>query len=934
MANDSQYPAQIDTIDTNKSNSTKTLDDHAYHHNILGDATNKIERELGVNPSGSLPDLVTRLNVTQNTDGTLKASVTAQGLNPTPVKTANYNAIAFDFVPVDTTSGPLNIILPTAPADATRVGIKLVTQGGTNTVTVNVGGLDVFNKTGGSTILTLKLLNQAVIVQYKASLAVWYVISDDLSLAQLDLRYVSTVNLLHPYVLTTDGTNVQAYSSTGTTLYTGTDGGAAFQAALTALPSTGGEIIFTDYGGSGTFPFTGTIPQIPVNISDKLIVRGNGRAKIRLSTTANRFAEPLQRVTQISSATTQPATTLPVLDTTNFDASGYVSVAVTTGRYAQQTELFSYTGKTGTTLTGCIKLNGAGGTIPQNAYVSQAYDTMQNVEFRDLIIDGNNVAPSFATHVVFGSEISGDNMYRLNYKNIVFNNIRTINVPAASPTRQNMHMILRCYDSAETVQLTAIDIVQRSCNFQGGMAGFVVAGACTLTPTNGPNMWIDRIFTYDSIHDTGTVPTSTLSSANWQFGSYARCGTIRQYNCHGYNSWDVGIEVDNCQDYRAEGCSWTDSWVSKHLSRNFRTPLDVNSQKSTLIGCHFYSKNIARSSGGAGSGSADFYILGDASTLAYYFGELEIIDCVTADTITAQPVGAYVINANGCQFKKLTVRDLSISYSALNVSTGANIFSQTIISPRNVGAIVDIDGINFRLTGTRSGSGNNTWRFLQIDGTDADVKIRRMSVDHAGLTGVTSGSDTFYWNIFGGVIASTLAIDLDGLECVSSNPGNQQCIYLSGNGPLTLRGRAFIQRIDLGRLSGLPGFDVFMSTNSLRANTIVQNTISTRFSSPIAGNSGVAIDPVTVTANTTMGYPQAEGLYANATSGAITITLPDAQAVPKSKSFWIKRINTNANNVIINTGSSQTIDGNLTYTIGQPYQTLNVISDGTNWQII
>lgn len=80
MPNNSQYPNGIDTLDTNKTNSTNTKDDHVYHHNILADATNKIETELGANPSGSLSTVTARLDISQNTDGTLKTTAVQTAL--------------------------------------------------------------------------------------------------------------------------------------------------------------------------------------------------------------------------------------------------------------------------------------------------------------------------------------------------------------------------------------------------------------------------------------------------------------------------------------------------------------------------------------------------------------------------------------------------------------------------------------------------------------------------------------------------------------------------------------------------------------------------------------------------------------------------------------------------------------------------------------
>lgn len=47
----SKYPAELDSLATNKADATTTETDHKNHHNDLADAVNKIEAELGVTPS-------------------------------------------------------------------------------------------------------------------------------------------------------------------------------------------------------------------------------------------------------------------------------------------------------------------------------------------------------------------------------------------------------------------------------------------------------------------------------------------------------------------------------------------------------------------------------------------------------------------------------------------------------------------------------------------------------------------------------------------------------------------------------------------------------------------------------------------------------------------------------------------------------------------
>lgn len=110
-------------------------------------------------------------------------------LVPTPVKTAGYTAAVYDLVPVDTSAASVTITLPTAPADKARIAVKMIAVSGSFVCTIALGGSDVFNKTGGGTTLTLSLVNQAAVLQYQSSGAIWYVVSTDVPLGGLDARF-------------------------------------------------------------------------------------------------------------------------------------------------------------------------------------------------------------------------------------------------------------------------------------------------------------------------------------------------------------------------------------------------------------------------------------------------------------------------------------------------------------------------------------------------------------------------------------------------------------------------------------------------------------------------------------------------------------------------------------------------------------------------
>jgi hypothetical protein len=74
-------------------------------------------------------------------------------------------------------------------------------------------------------------------------------------------------------------------------------------------------------------------------------------------------------------------------------------------------------------------------------------------------------------------------------------------------------------------------------------------------------------------------------------------------------------------------------------------------------------------------------------------------------------------------------------------------------------------------------------------------------------------------------------------------------------------------------------------------------------------------------------------IICDATSAPFNVTLPDAIA-NIYQIFVIKKINSIVNNVTVNTTSSQTIDGSLTYVLTTQYQSVIVQSNGANWDVI
>lgn len=160
---------------------------------LVADLANKVDKDgakvlSDVNFSTAkdikLGTIVTGATANQS-DATTNAAIAAKenALTITAVKTANYSVAANEFVPYNLT-GNYTITLPNSPTDGTKIGAKIIALTGSNTLTINAAGSDVFNISGGVTTLSLSVLNQVVVFQYKSG--IWYATDTSISKTYID----------------------------------------------------------------------------------------------------------------------------------------------------------------------------------------------------------------------------------------------------------------------------------------------------------------------------------------------------------------------------------------------------------------------------------------------------------------------------------------------------------------------------------------------------------------------------------------------------------------------------------------------------------------------------------------------------------------------------------------------------------------------------
>lgn len=337
-------------------------------------------------------------------------------LNPVAVQTGNYSVLAFNFVPVDTTAGSSTMTLPNAPADKTQVAIKHVIQGGTNVVTINTSGSDVFNKAGGATTFSLSLLAQGVWLQYRSSTAIWYILADDIALSQLDLRFsplagsgsITTLGTIAsgsiPYSLVTGGPPANPMSALGDIIYGGASGVETRLPGNTTttqkfLTQTGNGTIsaapayFDLFGSANTFTAIQNVQNngLTTTIADGFIV-ANSTASLSSGAT-------VQNSPNLRISSTAYGSTLATSQKVDF----YFNVQPTTSATPFGSLNFYYQLNNGTPLI-VQTINSGGGTVYYNT-------VNQNINFigatsTDGYLANNNATPSAGTPLQKSSAIS------------------------------------------------------------------------------------------------------------------------------------------------------------------------------------------------------------------------------------------------------------------------------------------------------------------------------------------------------------------------------------------------------------------------------------------------------------------------------------------------------------------------------------------------
>lgn len=148
----STYPTALDNFPTTRDDNTPMATNHAADHDNVNDAINKIEAELGINPSGSAATVADRLSVLE--------------IVPFSIHGGNYTLVLNDLGKCVSYTGanPATITVPPESAVAFPLGSQIMVRrdpaAGAVTIAAGVGVTlqsrgSIFTLAGGGSWATL-----------------------------------------------------------------------------------------------------------------------------------------------------------------------------------------------------------------------------------------------------------------------------------------------------------------------------------------------------------------------------------------------------------------------------------------------------------------------------------------------------------------------------------------------------------------------------------------------------------------------------------------------------------------------------------------------------------------------------------------------------------------------------------------------------------
>jgi hypothetical protein len=467
--------------------------------------------------------------------------------------------------------------------------------------------------------------------------------------------------------------------------------------------------------------------------------------------------------------------------------------------------------------------------------------------------------------------------------------------------------------------------------------GAALTGVAT---TSTPNAYVDNITINDLRHDLGSVQPSNFASCHIQIGQNALVGTININRLRGFNSGDVGVELDNIRDGYINDSHVTDSYGYSFYKTNFNTTANpngqgkdwsVNAQFMRFIDCRAVRQNFVIPSANVTLGRR--FVIADS-------GNNLQIGTVIFERCSMHSTAADTAKATLGEFMKLgglvgrvIVSDCEATIENIANASGTNSPAMFYTDfSGNTATMLTVRGLRLRASGSVAGG---TFNFYGMQINQSTLNLD-MNFD------IDAPEFDFAITAAGGTINNLIAIDIGrvGLRASGSISNWKAPNFGTFSGRIAVSLGATTTFSCRGLMIDQPDFNSAAATEinfggsgstSNASKTLVDTVVRWSNNNSVRSPAG----RVATAANYAMTAFD-KIVSVTSTAAARTITLPFVAAVPPGQVYTIKdESNAAATNNISGTAQSGEFweDGaTATKAINTNAGFLAFYSNGTRWQ--
>lgn len=271
--------------------------------------------------------------------------------------------------------------------------------------------------------------------------------------------------------------------------------------------------------------------------------------------------------------------------------------------------------------------------------------TFRHVAVQGFTVDAQGHHPASGSWSVVGFDCTWGATADTNIEDVTVRDVTTRNVPTMDNPQAYKAFNINVYSGGSA---RIEDVLVQGCRLEGGTAGVSLWGAGATS-----NVTMDRVFIRDCWHDTRLAFTRGGPSENYHIGQYAHVGRAEVTGCAGYNSGDVGVEINNTTSCLVSDCTMADSFYEAYFYTNYARPLAVGADAMVWRNCRASLDH----SGPQGFGFVAYWLNGIP------LGDISILGCSYTLAGSASGLGHAALDTEdpSTRLRSLTVDGLSIS---------------------------------------------------------------------------------------------------------------------------------------------------------------------------------------------------------------------------------------------------------------------------------